>query len=330
MIIKKTDELMVKFLNHPLVLRFFALLKLYKPPGFKGNSLFDVGAFFFKSLREENIHLRASSMAYSFFLAFFPFLLFVLTLVAFVPFYDLKNGFLENLQGVLPDSTFKAIQSTVVDILQNQRGGLLSFGLITAIYFSSNGVMNIINALNRSVSGKEKRKVIPKRFLAIGMTIAIILVIIATVTITLFFNNAEFKLIDHSWLPNWLIFIFFFLIRMAILVLGLLIIVSGIYHYAPIRSKLYPKFTFVTPGSILTTLLIISTTLILQYYINNIVAYNTIYGSIGAVIAFLLLLYFNANCILIGFELNRSIGMAQNSRLESRPHIIKKINDINM
>jgi membrane protein len=117
---------------------------------------------------------------------------------------------------------------------------------------------------------------------------------------------------------------------MAILVLGLLIIVSGIYHYAPIRSKLYPKFTFVTPGSILTTLLIISTTLILQYYINNIVAYNTIYGSIGAVIAFLLLLYFNANCILIGFELNRSIGMAQNSRLESRPHIIKKINDINM
>ena len=312
---------------HPVIKNTTDVLKAYKPPGFKGNSLYQVGDFFLRSLKEESIHLRASSMAYSFFLSFFPFLLFVLTLIAFVPFYDLKSAFLENLEVILPESTFKAIKGTVMDILQNQRGGLLSFGLIAAIYFSSNGMLNIINALNRSISTSNKRTIIQKRILAIGLTLGAITIIILSITSTIFLSGLETKWVQNSWFPKWIIFFIFFILQLSILLFTLLIIISGIYHFAPARSSILPKFTFITPGSILSTFLIVCTTFIMQYYVNNIVAYNTIYGSIGAVIAFLLLLYFNANCILIGFELNKSIGMAHNSRLESRPHIIKKITE---
>ncbi len=325
MIVKYIERIKSRIANHAITVQVVKLLKRYNPPGFKGNSLYAVGKFFLDSLRQENIHLRASSLAYSFFLSLFPFLLFLLTLIAYIPIDQLKEEFLVSLNLVLPESSFSALKGTVNDILRNQRGGLLSLGLIAAIYFSSNGIMTIISALNRNVPKIERRALIQKRLLAIGLTLGMMIILIIIVGLLVLTASVEGHLLSIEWLPGWLCAICFFLINTLILTIGLLVIISGFYYLAPVKRAHVSQFTFISPGSLLTTFLIICTTLILQYYINNIYAYNTVYGSIGAIIALLVLLYFNANCILIGYELNRSINKAIDSRLESRPYIIKKI-----
>ena len=294
--------------------------------GFKGNSLYAVGKFFLDSLRQENIHLRASSLAYSFFS--FPVSIFIILVNPHCIYTNRpvkKRSFWLVLNLVLPESSFSALKGTVNDILRNQRGGLLSLGLIAAIYFSSNGIMTIISALNRNVPKIERRALIQKRLLAIGLTLGMMIILIIIVGLLVLTASVEGHLLSIEWLPGWLCAICFFLINTLILTIGLLVIISGFYYLAPVKRAHVSQFTFISPGSLLTTFLIICTTLILQYYINNIYAYNTVYGSIGAIIALLVLLYFNANCILIGYELNRSINKAIDSRLESRPYIIKKI-----
>ncbi len=269
--------------------------------------------------------MRASSLAYSFFLSLFPFLLFLLTLIAYVPVDNLKEEFLTNMELVLPSTTFSALEGTVKDILQNQRGGLLSLGLIASIYISSNGLMTIITALNRHIDKRKRRSLIQKRALAIGMTIVLIVILLVVAAALLYMGMLQSSLEDAKILPSWLLFVLFLIIKVGVLMFTLYVVVSGIYYFAPCTPRKEKVFHFVSPGSTLTTILIVITTLILQYYINNINSYNSVYGSIGAVIALLILMYFNASCILIGFELNRSIDRAINAKLESRPFIIRQM-----
>lgn len=311
-----------KILAHPAFINFVAMLKHHKPQGFKGNSLYEVGGFFVKAMRKEDIHLRASSLAYSFFLSIFPMLLFLLTLIAYLPGESLKNQIIMDMELVLPKSSFSAISSTVKDILKNQRSGLLSIGLLAAIFFSSNGMLTLLNSLNRSITNKYTRTMLQKRLLAIGLTFFVILLLILTGAVLLFFDYTQTKLMKQTFIPDLLIQIIFFLAEVLMLMGALFVIISSIYYYAPATKK---TFKFISPGSIVATILIILTTLILQFYINNIHTYNKIYGSIGAVIALLIILYFNSNCILIGFELNRSIDKAKDEKHESRPHILKKL-----
>jgi len=318
-IVNKAKQIIIE---HPAFIKLIALLRAYKPYAFKGNSLYEVGSFFIKAMRNEDIHLRASSLAYSFFLSIFPLLLFLLTLIAYLPGESLKNQIIMDMELFLPKSSFSAISSTVTDIIKNQRHGLLSIGLLAAVYFSSNGMLTLINSLNRNVSNKIARSLVQKRLLAIGLTFFVILLLIITGAVLLFFDYTRANLMKQAFIPDLLIQIVFFLAEVLVLMGALFVIISSIYYYSPASKK---TFRFISPGSILATILIILTTLILQYYINNIHTYNKIYGSIGAVIALLIILYFNSNCILIGFELNRSIDKAKNEKLESRPFILKNL-----
>ena len=264
-------------------------------------------------------------MAYSFFLSLFPFLLFLLTLIAYVPLGDLKEELLSNMDIVLPNTTFDAVKDTITDILQNERGGLLSFSILASIYFSSNGIRTIMSALNRNTPKEKRRGLLKNRVVAIGITFSSILVLISLITALFFIHQLELGWQEEDFLYGWFRSTLIFLIEAGTLAFGLLILISGIYYFAPSQRKLVKQFHFFSPGAMLATFLIITTALLFQFYINNIFAYNSVYGSIGAIIALLLLLYFTATCIIIGFELNISINKAVNSKLDSRQFILKKL-----
>ena len=264
-------------------------------------------------------------MAYSFFLSLFPFLLFLLTLIAYVPLGDLKSELLENLNIILPSSSFDAIKTTISDILENERGGLLSVGIVASIYFSSNGIMTIMSALNRNTEKKYRRTPVKKRLTAVGVTLSSMIILIVLMLVLYLIHELELHWLSTEMMAEWMIHTFSFILEATFLSSGLLFLIAGIYYFAPDKRILVKQFHFFSPGSLLATFLIISTAFIFQFYINNIFAYNSIYGSIGAVIALLLLLYFTATCIIIGFELNRSIEKAINSKLDSRQFILKHL-----
>ena len=141
------------------------ITKKLKPYGFVGLSIYDVAIFFWKGLMEGAITTRASSLAFNFFLAFFPGLIVFFTLIPYIPINALQDTLMEVLSIVLPPSTNEIAFSTLDDIINNQRGGLLSIGFILALYFSTNGINSLIEAFNSSYHIRENRPIIKQRIL---------------------------------------------------------------------------------------------------------------------------------------------------------------------
>ena len=151
--------------------KLIEVVKKIKPLGFTGLSLYDVSVFFIKGLQEGAITTRASSLAFNFFLAFFPSIIVFFTLIPYIPIDGFQQTLMEIISNVLPPSTNSATFSTLEDIINNQRGGLLSIGFILALYFSTNGMSSLIQAFNSSYHIRENESIIKHQMLSILLTI---------------------------------------------------------------------------------------------------------------------------------------------------------------
>jgi len=284
--------------------------KIIKPWGFEGLSIYDVAIFFWKGLVEGSITTRASSLAFNFFLAFFPSIIVFFTLIPYIPITGLQETLMDLLSVVLPQSTNKITFETLDDIINNPRGGLLSLGFILALYFATNGINSLIEAFNASFHVRESRSLIRQRILSLGLTlllstmliIAIILIIFGELSINylteyeLISNNAGKLILYGKWF---------------IILLMLFFGISTLFHLGP---SLTSKWKLFTPGSIFATIFIIITSIGFNYYINHFSQYNKVYGSIGTLMIILIWMYFNSIILLTGFELNASISNAKEKK----------------
>ena len=284
--------------------------KIIKPWGFKGLSSYDVAIFFWKGLMEGSITTRASSLAFNFFLAFFPSIIVFLTLIPYIPITGLQETLMDLLSVVLPQSTNKITFETLEEIIKEPRGGLLSLGFILALYFATNGINSLIEAFNASFHVRESRSLIRQRILSLGLTlllsimliIAIILIIFGELSINylteyeLISNNAGKLILYGKWF---------------IILLMLFFGISTLFHLGPALKN---KWKLFTPGSIFATIFIIITSIGFNYYINHFAQYNKVYGSIGTLMIILLWMYFNSIILLTGFELNASILNASSNK----------------
>ncbi|MCI0920257.1 YihY/virulence factor BrkB family protein [Sphingobacterium rhinopitheci] len=290
-------------------------------PGFNKLPLFTVITFFFQEIKKESILNKASSLSYNFMLAIFPSIIFLFTLIPYIPIANFQQNLLEFLAIIMPEESFKAVKSTLEDIINTQNSGLLSFGFILATFFATNGMTNLMMAFNKASLTKENRTWLQRRLTALALSFATIIALslgIAIFTITgLTINYLKDKIdLDISWLwtsiiklARWIIFfaIYFFT-------------VSLLYKYGPSVSK---RWKLINPGASLATILAILTFSGFAFYINNFNAYNKLYGSIGTMIVIMIWMYLNSLILLIGFELNASITLSKQS---VKPIIIKNTN----
>ena len=283
------------------------LVKKIKPLGFTGLSLYDVSIFFIKGLQKGAITTRASSLAFNFFLAFFPSIIVFFTLIPYIPIDGFQQTLMEIISNVLPPSTNSATFSTLEDIINNQRGGLLSIGFILALYFSTNGMSSLIQAFNSSYHIRENESIIKHQMLSILLTIVISALVFLTIILIIFGKAAIIYMIDYQ-LINENKLVLLNAAKWVILIFMLFLGITTIFNLGPaIKSQI----KIFSPGAILATLFIILTSIVFSYYIDNFSQYNKIYGSIGTLIIILLWIYFNAIFLLIGFELNASIFNAK-------------------
>lgn len=287
--------------------KLIEVVKKIKPLGFTGLSLYDVSIFFIKGLQEGAITTRASSLAFNFFLAFFPSIIVFFTLIPYIPIDGFQQTLMEIISNVLPPSTNSATFSTLEDIINNQRGGLLSIGFILALYFSTNGMSSLIQAFNSSYHIRENESIIKHQMLSILLTIVISALVFLTIILIIFGKAAIIYMIDYQ-LINENKLILLNTAKWVILIFMLFLGITTIFNLGPaIKSQI----KIFSPGAILATLFIILTSIVFSYYIDNFSQYNKIYGSIGTLIIILLWIYFNAIFLLIGFELNASIFNAK-------------------
>ena len=283
------------------------IAKKIKPIGFSGLSIYDVTIFFWKGLMEGAITTRASSLAFNFFLAFFPSIIVFLTLIPYIPVTGLQETLMELLNGVLPPSTNEITFNALDDIINNTRGGLLSIGFLLALYFSTNGINSLIEAFNASYHIRENRPIIQQRILSLGLTLLLSFMLIIAMGLIIFGKFVVSYLTEYKLITQYageLILYGKWFTILLVLWLG----ISVLFHLGP---SIKSKWKLFTPGSILATLGIIITSIGFNYYINHFSQYNKIYGSIGTLMIILIWMYFNSIILLTGFELNASIANAK-------------------
>lgn len=294
-------------------------------PFFDGKPLYDVAVFFWKGIVDGAITTRASAIAFNFILAVFPSIIFLFTLIPYIPIENFQVELLKLIQSVLPDNAYIAVRGTIQDIITQPRGSLLSFGFLAAFVFSSNGLVSIIVAFNRTIHAIETRGLVSLYLTAFGLSL--IITILTTISVALItisqrvlefllakqfirFDYTYYLLIGGKWLVILLLFFFAF---------------AFLFYFAPARKM---KFRFISAGGTLATLLSILISVGFSFYINNFGRYNTLYGSIGTLVVVMLWFYFMALILLIGFELNVSIWSAQNKiNLESSKRLISAKGD---
>lgn len=285
-----------------------SVLRLIVIPGFGGRPLYDVLVYFIRGFTRVNLIDRAAAVAFNVFLALFPTILFLFTLIPYFPLQDITSNLLEALQDILPPGTYESVASTINEIMSIEHGGLMSIGLLLAFYFSTSAITSFFRGFN--MGDKEYGQVSfmkQQLYSIIIMLMFVALLILSIVLITLGQRLLPILFTKIHLYKGITVFLIN-LIRWLIVIFALIVAMSLLYHFGNPHSK---KFKLFTPGSLLFTGLFIVGTMLFNFYISNISTYNLLYGSIGGLIIFVIWIYFNCILILIGYELNKSITKAQ-------------------
>lgn len=295
-----------------IVNRIMKLRKFVKIPGLQGLSLYDIIEMYVIGIAKGALTARAGGIAFSFFMALFPFLLFILTLIPYVPIEGFQADFLRTIHKLLPPNTWSSVNEVILDIANNRYGGLLSFGFIASIFLMTNGVNAVLGGFEYSyhIGKDDMRNVIKQYFISMGMAILLSLILLFTIAVNVYFVFLVNDLKVHGWLNDDVFWIQF---GRDIFLLALLFVsVSFLYKFGVKESK----NSIYIPGAILTTFLTIVMFKLFSIYVLKFATYNELYGSIGTLLIIMLFVWLNSIILLLGFELNATINSLRRLHLK--------------
>lgn len=280
-------------------------------PRLNGVTLYDVSKFFFIEVRKVRLSERAAAVTYNFIMALPPTMLFLFSLVPYLPLKGVERTIMTTIKMLSPNPKISSGISTVIrDILHKPHKDILSFGVLMVLFFSSNGMMGLMKSFDKSLTFYKKRTGLQRRWTAIKLTLMLILVSIFTLAVLVLQNKTLNKLILKV-IPNLLVIK---VVSIVILISVIFLTFCFIYTYGP---SLTHRFRFVSAGAIFATLSSMLATSVFFFLVNNFLNYNKVYGSIGTLIAFMVLVWLNTVIILLGFELNVSILLGKLSQEKS-------------
>ncbi|EKF55734.1 ribonuclease BN [Galbibacter marinus] len=294
----------------PVVNYFVRLLKNIRLPGFEGLSIYDLTEMYFIGVIKGALTDRASAIAYSFFLALFPFLLFILNLIPYVPMEGFQENFIVFIESLLPPRTVGFFDTIIEDIGKNQRGGLLSSAFLLSIFTMANGINAIFGGFENSYHSVNTRSMIRQYLVAVGVAMLMALVLLGSVVGFIVYEiyighvvndlaaSAANGAVGSGETLGVKLGRFFFFVVITFLTTAML------YYFGTSEGK---QTKFFSPGAVMSTVLIILTTYFFGIYIENFSKYNELYGSIGALLILMLYIWLNSNIVLLGFELNASL-----------------------
>jgi membrane protein len=282
-------------------------LKQIKLPALEGLSLYDLIELYIIGIGRGALTTRASAIAFSFFTALFPFLLFILIIIPLIPIDDFKIEFLNFLNSFLPPTTsdffFKSIFENIED---SERGGLLSSVFLVSIFLMANGISAVFAGFESSYHEQLTRNVIKQYLYAMGVALILSFLLIITVVVLGYFeiyvlgNLEDYGILEKSNNQFWIT-----IAKYVFFVIMVYLATAVLYYFGTREGK---ESSFFSVGALFTTVLIILSSYLFGVYIENFSKYNELYGSIGALLILLFYLWLNSNILLLGYELNASLN----------------------
>ncbi len=275
-------------------------------PGFQGLPLYDVMIFFIRQVKKGGLNERASSIAFNFLMAIPAAVIFLCTLLPYMPVSkEITPQLLLLANDLIRDRTsYLAVEKFLNDFLNTPRSGLLSLGFFLAVLYSSNAMLGIMRTFNKSLIKSSKRNYFQSRWMAIKLTTLVIVLIIVSLILSIVQGEVFNRLLLWMKIQNPSVKDLINSLRYVVIVALIYYAIAFIYKYAPAVNE---RWQLSSPGTILATFLTIITTFIFSFWVSRFANYNKVYGSIGTILIIMLLTYINALILLIGYELNVSI-----------------------
>ncbi|MFC4388868.1 YihY/virulence factor BrkB family protein [Gracilibacillus marinus] len=252
----------------------------------------------FKRIGDDDVSGLAAQLSYFFLLSLFPFMIFLVTLVAYLPFSDLDM--INFISRYAPEEIVTMIDENISQIMDGRNGGLLSIGIIGTLWSASNGINALMRAFNHAYNIDEKRSFVVARGISILLTIAMVFVIIIALLLPVFGRAIGEYLFSFIGLSEDFISVWGTL-RWVISSVIFFIVLSALYLLAP-SKRVYFKHVYI--GAIFATVFWQLTSLAFSFYVSSFSNYSATYGSLGGVIILMLWFYLSAMIIIIGGEIN--------------------------
>ena len=277
--------------------------------------LFDFTKELYLRFEHDGVSEIGAQLTYYLILSIFPFLIFFLNFLTYTPLADVDV--LERILSAFPADTRNILGDLIKEIVSRSSYTLLSIGAIGGIWSSSNGIMSVIKAVNRAYDLEEDRPYWKLRGLSILLTIGLAVIMVISLVIIAFgevFLNMIF--VSYTW-PSYIIYK---VVQILITLILIGLILAVLYKMAPsIKKGVEIKFKDALPGGLIAGFLLIISSIIFSFYINNFGNYSKTYGSIGGIIVLLIWLYISSIVIVVGAEINAVIM----SNRDKKPRFLK-------
>lgn len=281
------------------------LVKITKSFIWKKIPLFDILRLLWTGFFDGNVTQRAAAASFSIFMAIFPFIIFVFTLLPYLPIEGLHMGIMFFLSELIPSAIYSVIESTLEDILSIKRGGLLSFGVLFALIFATNGIYAYLSAFSISTN-------VQKKFVRMGISqyinavfLTILLIISSFLIVAIFLIHTYFMTYLELTLSLTEVIVFWSSIARFVLCFFLIYFNTCLLYYQAQRKD--KDWHFFSIGALFSTLSVIAVSYGFQFYMTYFSTYNKLYGSIGVLLAVMLWLYINSTILILGYEINTTI-----------------------
>ena len=296
-------EIESKLLKIPVLKQLVLFSQTIKLPWLQGLSLYDLLEMYIIAIVDGALSYRATAIAFSFFMALFPFALFILNLIPFIPITGFQNDFLGFVQQSVPPTTYDAIFKIINDILHNSHSGLLSIGFVMAIFLMANGVNAVLGGFENSRHIIHKRRFFRQYFIAVALSIILSIILLITVAAIIIFEVLIQKTKIQDVLSDKIQVIE---ISRYIFVIAMILITTSLLFKYGIKQQ--RKISFISIGSVFTTILIIISSYFFGIWVIKFSKYNELYGSIGTLLVVMFYIWINSMVLLLGFDLNATIN----------------------
>lgn len=304
-----SEEIENKLNKIPVIKQLVAFTKAIKLKTLEGLTFYDILEMYVLGIFKGAFSYRASAIAFSFFMALFPFALFILNLIPFIPLENFQADFLEFVEEGVPPNTYDAIEAILKDIMGTSHQGLLSSGFILSILLMTNGINAILGGFEMSAHITITRGFFRQYFISLAISLALSFILIITVAAIVIaeiaiheFNATGF--LDDVFLIEWS--------RYGFIILMILITTSILYKFGASETS---SMSFISYGAVFTTILIILSSYVFGIYVTKFAKYNELYGSIGTLLVLMFYIWINCMVLLLGFELNATISKLKRKNL---------------
>ena len=255
-----------------------------------------------KEFLDDEMPTYAAALAYQGLFSLFPFLLFLIALLGFLHLPEFFDWLREQAAYVLPGQALEQV-NPIIDQLQQRQGGLLSVGIVVALWSSSAAIRSLMSALNAAYDVREARPLWKRVPLSLLYTLGLAAMLMLVAALMILGPQVMGFIAEQIGLQEYVVVIWS-LLRWPLVILLMMMAVAIVYYATP---NVQQRFRFITPGSVLAVVAWVAASLAFGYYVQNFADYNAMYGSVGAIIVLLLYFYISAAVLLLGAELNAVI-----------------------